>query len=463
MKPIESPPGRRNFRVMLIATYEMGRQPFGLASPAAWLKSDGFDVTTADVAVEPLPQAAIPDADFIAFYLPMHTATRLAGELLPKIREANPTAKLCCYGLYAPLNGEFLRGLGVHFILGGEFEADLRDICRALRKGRTPSASPERETVPLPRLQFKIPDRRGLPELSRYARLVDGNATEITGYTEASRGCKHRCRHCPVVPVYQGRFRIVQIDVVLADIRQQVEAGAGHITFGDPDFFNGIGHAMAIVRQFHRQFPETTYDVTIKVEHLLRHREHLAELRRTGCRLITTAVESFDNEVLKILDKGHTFQDFKTAAALVDHCGIALNPTFIPFTPWMSLTGYSNFLKNLWEMNLIPNVSPVQMAIRLLVPRGSLLLPAMKPYITGFNSRKLSFEWKHPDSRMDRLQAELTALIAGATANGNSRPEIFRKVWELARDFDAESEPLPVMETAPARATVPYLNEPWYC
>jgi hypothetical protein len=41
-----------------------------------------------------------------------------------------------------------------------------------------------------------------------------------------------------VVPVYNGVFRIVQRDVVLADIRQQVAMGAEHITFGDPDFFN---------------------------------------------------------------------------------------------------------------------------------------------------------------------------------------------------------------------------------
>jgi len=441
----------------------MGRQPFGLASPAAWLKPDGFDVMTVDTAVETLPLSAIPGADLIAFYLPMHTATRLVSELLPKIRETNPAAKLCCYGLYAPLNKDFLRRLGVHFILGGEFEADLLKICRSLREGGTPPVVTDRRSASLPRLPFKIPDRRGLPDLSRYARLIDGNTRKITGYTEASRGCKHRCKHCPVVPVYQGRFRVVQPEVVLADIRQQVAAGARHITFGDPDFFNGIGHAMAIVRQFHREFPEVTYDVTIKVEHLLRYGEQLAELRRTGCRLITTAVESFDDQVLKILDKRHTFQDFQNAADLVFRSGIALSPTFIPFTPWMSLTGYQNFLKKIWEMNLVPNVSPVQLAIRMLLPRGSLLLPAMKPYVTRFNSRKLSFEWEHPDPRMDRLQAELEVLIAGATADSQSRPAIFRRVWERTIDFGANSDPLPAMETLPDRAAIPYLNEPWYC
>src|SRR3972149_9838662 len=95
------------------------------------------------------------------------------------------------------------------------------------------------------------------------------------GYTEASRGCKHLWRHCPIVPIYEGRFRIVQREVVLADIRQQVEAGARHITFGDPDFLNGPGHALAVARGLHAEFPGLTFDVTAKIEHLLRHRDRL--------------------------------------------------------------------------------------------------------------------------------------------------------------------------------------------
>ena len=48
---------------------------------------------------------------------------------------------------------------------------------------------------------------------------------------------------------------MVQREIVLADIRQQVAAGAQHITFGDPDFFNGPGHAIAIVEALARGIP----------------------------------------------------------------------------------------------------------------------------------------------------------------------------------------------------------------
>ena len=135
---------------------------------------------------------------------------------------------------------------------------------------------------------------------------MPGGGRRLVGYTEASRGCRHLCRHCPVVPIYDGQFRVVQPEVVLADIDAQVAAGAGHITFGDPDFFNGPTHAMRIVAALHAKHPAVSYDVTIKVEHLLQHRDLVPRLAATGCAFVTSAVESVDDRVLALLDKGHT-------------------------------------------------------------------------------------------------------------------------------------------------------------
>src|SRR5688572_24560436 len=115
----------QNLRVVLISTYELGHQPFGLASPAAWLRESGAQVTCLDLAVEGLDESAIAAADLVAFYVPMHTATRLAARLLPRVQQLTPHAHLCCYGLYAPVNAEYLRGLGAGTILGGEFEEGL--------------------------------------------------------------------------------------------------------------------------------------------------------------------------------------------------------------------------------------------------------------------------------------------------------------------------------------------------
>ncbi len=196
----------------------------------------------------------------------------------------------------------------------------------------------------------------------------------MTGYTEASRGCKHLCRHCPVVPVYGGRFRVVDPDVVMEDVRAQVASGAQHITFGDPDFWNGIGHARRVVAAFAREFPGITYDVTIKIEHLLEHREHLSELGETGCAFVTSAVESVDDGLLAKLEKGHTRADFEQVAAEMRDAGLPLVPTFVAFTPWTSLQQYADLVATVDQLGLIEHVAPVQWSIRLLIPRGSRLL-----------------------------------------------------------------------------------------
>jgi radical SAM superfamily enzyme YgiQ (UPF0313 family) len=195
--------------IVLISTYELGRQPFGLASPAAWLRKRGHRVAALDLARQSLDEAAIGDAALIAIYLPMHTATRLAAQLIPLLREQNPGAHLCCYGLYAPMNVDYLRALGVSTILGGEFEDGLVHLAERLAThGKQASAQPAESMISMARLQFEVPDRSGMPSMEKYAHLiVPGDGYRIVGSTEASRGCKHLCRHCPIVPVYKGVFR----------------------------------------------------------------------------------------------------------------------------------------------------------------------------------------------------------------------------------------------------------------
>ncbi|MCC6168241.1 MAG: radical SAM protein [Caldilineaceae bacterium] len=455
--------------VVLISTYELGRQPFGLASPAAWLRELGAQVTCLDLAIQRLDEAAIAAAGLVAIHVPMHTATRIAAHVLPRVRQLNPQAHLCCYGLYAPLNAAYLRSLGSRTILGGEFEQGLADLYTRLAQ------APESTTLPQPeplistaRQPFHVPDRSDLPPLHRYAKLYLDDAPRVTGYTEASRGCKHLCRHCPIVPVYQGRFRIVPREVVLEDIRRQVRAGAQHITFGDPDFFNGPGHALALVQALHAEFPALSYDVTIKVEHLVKQARHLPTLRDTGCVLITTAVEALDPQVLAYLDKGHTRADFEKAVALCRLHGLALNPTFVTFTPWTSPTAYADLLDTIERLDLVEYVTPIQYAIRLLIPAGSRLLelPEVQAMVGPFEQATLTYPWQHPDPRVDDLYAAVRRAVQAGQEQGQNRQDIFAAIRQLA--YQAAGRPIPGdwlrRQLGGRRAkAIPYLSEPWYC
>lgn len=437
-------------RVLLVSTYDLGHQPLGLASPAAWLAGAGFAVECLDLSRQLLRDEAVRGADVVAFHLPMHTATRLALEVLGRVRAANPAARICFYGLYGQANAAHLLSLGADAVISGEYEAELVDFVRG---GTQPAAR-----TSLERLAFRVPDRSGLPALGTYARLAVGPERRVVGYTEASRGCRHLCLHCPVPPVYAGRVRVVQADVVAADIDAQVAAGAEHITFGDPDFLNAPAHGMRVVAALHARHPRLTYDVTVKVEHLRRHARLLPTLARTGCLFVTSAVESTDDRVLGLLRKGHTRADFAAAVRDCRAAGVAVNPTFVAFHPWTTRAALLDTFEMLDGLDLVGSVAPIQLTTRLLVPAGSLLLglPELAAALGPFDGARLVYPWSHADPSIDALHAEFEAVVAESARCGRDRYETFDRLHALAG-----GRPCP--RAATARPDVPQFLEPWFC
>jgi radical SAM superfamily enzyme YgiQ (UPF0313 family) len=445
-------------KIVLISTYELGRQPFGLVSPAAWLRGAGHEVMCLDLTRQDLDEAAIRSAELIAIYLPMHTATRLAAHLIPTLREKNPKVRICCYGLYAPMNANYLRSLGVEKLIGGEFEKEL-----VRWAGNAGTGDDSSSVTSMERLLFVVPDREGLPAIEKYAHLVlpDGGY-RVVGSTEASRGCKHLCRHCPIVPVYKGVFRVIGREVVMEDIRRQIAAGAQHISFGDPDFFNGIRHAIELMDEFRREFPSVTYDVTIKIEHLRKHEDLLPKLRETGCLFVISAVESVDDDILSALEKGHTRADFLHVAQKFRGLELTLHPTFVPFTPWTTMDGYLDLLSVLQKAALVENVAPVQLGIRLLIPEGSRMLELedVRKIIGPFDPESLVYPWTNSDARLDVLSAKVQSIAAAADAAKWPRAKTFEAIWKAAHN--AAGLRAPELRLSQGKA-VPFLSEPWYC
>jgi radical SAM superfamily enzyme YgiQ (UPF0313 family) len=445
--------------ILLVACYELGHQPLSLAWPAAFFARAGYRPAVMDLSVEPFDADKVRRARLVAVAVPMHTALRLGVAAATRVRALNRAAHICFYGHYATLNADDLLARGLaDSVLGGELETALVDLARRLDD----AASPPRVT--LTKLDFPVPARSALPSLKKYAHLDRDGAPHLVGYVEASRGCKHGCRHCPIPPVYGRRFFVVPAETVLADIRQQIAAGATHITFGDPDFLNGPRHALAVARALHTEFPGVTFDFTAKIEHLLAQRAHLAELAALGALFVVSAAESLDDAVLSILDKGHTRADLEEALALTRAAGLSLRPTWVAFTPWTALDGYRAWLDFLAGERLVDATDPVQYALRLLVPPGSWLLdhPAMRPHLRELNAEGFNYEWTHPDPRMDRLQAEVARTVAAAADRYQDAAMTFDRVRALTAAAAGMPSPA-LLALPPDRRRPPRLSEPWFC
>ncbi len=461
-----------------------------------------------DLAVEEFPTHRAAKADLIAIAVPMHTALRVGVDAARQARAANPDAHLCFFGLYAWLNREYLlngqngvQGIA-DSVVAGETEPVLVELAQCLSTGQSTApvkglTTPERASAPnLARLSLPLPDRSTLPQLDKYAHYVeerpvgengDEPAAVRAGYVEASRGCLHKCRHCPVVPVYNGRYFVVPVETIIADVRQQVEAGARHITFGDPDFLNGPGHARKVARALHSAFPGLSFDFTAKVEHLLQHRALLPELVECGASFAVSAFESTSDRVLARLQKGHTRRQMEELVAALRNSGLSLQPTWMPFTPWTALDDYLLMLRWIREQGLIPNVPPVQLSIRMLVPPHSALLEDddAASWRGTLDSSNFTYRWQHPDPRMDALQLEVARIaeVAGrheAAVPSNESSEMAVRsdqatngesfdpfaVFRLIEQTAYRSAGLPAPDWSFPSSRVPQpprLTEHWFC
>ena len=458
--------------VLLISCYELGHQPFGVASAAAHLLAEGrHRVECLDLAVEVIDEVKVRRADFVGISTPMHTAIRLgvkAGEL---VRRLNPQCHICYFGLYASLNEDYLLDGVADSVIGGEFETPLTQHVDHLAGNGSPGPGgvslPEVRGPPnLSRQQFLPPARHLLPPLDKYARLrTSEGELRLVGYVEASRGCAHRCRHCPIPAVYGGRLRIVQQEVVLADIDNLVRMGAQHINFGDPDFLNGVKHSLGIVREMRNRHPELSFDFTAKIEHLIQHRDVVMELAALGCVFVLSAVESVDDRILRYLDKGHTRDDVVTALEITRVAGVALRPSLLPFTPWTTLSGYLELLEFVQNHDLVYQLDPVQYSIRLLLPPGSWLLdiPEIQPYLGSLIEEDFVYTWQHPDPRVDMLQRRVARVAEEAASSSEDPATTFDRIKKLtlATIFGKPTVAQPRYRRRSARP--PHLTEAWFC
>ena len=449
----------KTLNVVLISLYDLGHQPLPIASAAALLQDMKCDVTIIDLVNFQSDDTPIINADLILLSVPMHTAARMAVNLLPELKTINPSAHFSVFGLYALHLQDALDDKLIDSAMSGEFESNLKILIMDLKKLKSNLKNIsgwEEPKINFDRQKFLTPSRDQLPSLEKYAKIIFEDKEKITGYVETSHGCAHVCPHCPVTAVYKGKFRIVDVNSILLDVDNLVSNGAEHITFGDPDFFNAPKHSFKVASLIKQKYPHLTFDAIIKVEHILEYEPLLKDLHAVDFLFITSAFESMNEVVLQKLQKGHTAHDMQKAIDVCREASLLIKPTWIPFTPWMQLDDYSRMLNFIISNKIINMTSSVQFAIRLLIPKFSTLLQQIADdgINTHYSKLKLTHEWEHTDRRVESLFGKISLLVD--QCNGD---DFFTKLCQLVEKNTGQK----ILKFEPNDSYAIGSSEEWYC
>ncbi len=392
-------------KVQLISTDEVGFQPLGLAAVKPFLDPHAtvslFDTTQEEYFYD-------PTSALIAFSVPTFGAIDSAVKMAKEIRQKGYDKHIVFYNQYATVQPETFLIDAQCLVVMGEFETVLRDITKSILDGTDPYAVdfvysttnkyPEKK---LRRTEFLAPDRSSLPALKNYA-YKNG---KLVGNIETMRGCAHGCTYCSVFAAYQKRVVKYPLEAILEDVKQLVAMGAEHITVIDADFFSTGKRGIKVIEAIHNLFPELTYDITLRLDDVIRYREFFADLKAFGCVEITSAFEFPSDQVLKEFEKKITLAEMNEGLEILRQTGIKIVPTFITYNPWMDNKQLAEFGDYLKDTKLMEDIDEMQLKTRLLLYKGSPLLDNDTIKSLELVDKGTYYDWKHADAQVDEMYA----------------------------------------------------------
>ena len=456
--------------ILLVACYELGHQPLTVAWAAAFLSARGYAPAVMDVSVEPFdPEKATPRAPRRRVRAHAHGAPgRDRGDRAGARRESR-RCHVAAWGLYAQLNADYLLAHGVDSVIGGEAEGALVALAEAL-EADTGAPVPGVRTTARPaapvlsRLGFPVPSRAALPSLKQYARLERDGRHELVGYVEASRGCKHLCRHCPIPPVYGGRFFVVPPDVVMADVRQCVEAGATHVTFGDPGLperprpraGRGPGPPRRVPARDLRRHGEGRAPPAAP-----RHAAGAPDARLRVRGVGGGVAQRYRAPPPRQGPHAGGRRRARPADARGRHPAPAHLGGVHAVDDARGLPGHAGLRRRGRPGGLGRSRSSTRSGSWCRRARSWSITRRCARTSAPWSSGRSPTRWTHPDPRMDALQAEVARIVEAAAEAHADDAATFDQVWRAAGIGTAGRRP--VERVAPDRPRPPRLTEPWFC
>ena len=427
-------------KILLTSFYDLGKQPKIIAEIVDRYNSAEIDFDFFDFSVED-QNKDLENYDVLGIYAPMHTATILSIEYIKDKKLPN---KMFTFGLYGSVLEDF--NSSIRYIK--DIESDELALFLEINDDHQFS------------LKNNIPNRQIFPDISNYAHLVDGSNNIIAGSVETTYGCKHSCTHCPVPISFNGTFKTYSLEKIISDVENQVNQGAKHISFNDPDFFNGPIHALKILESLNKKFPTITYDSTIKVEHIIKYKKYFKELSSLNMVFVISAFETTNDLVLSILEKNHTSNDLNTSIEISQDFGIDVRPTWMPFSPWTELNDLSNIVNLIEKYKLRETVDPIQLTIKLLIPKHSLIIkkPEINKYLGNYEKNSLSFKWDYENNDVEKLQSSLFDFILH-----NSELDEHKQYLGMVNIIEKFTDTELLKNSTYDFKNVPKLSETWFC
>lgn len=407
-------------KVAVVSAFEAKLQPILAASAAGALRSAGAQVSAwdADVCPNDFPGG---DFDLVLISIPSYEGIEAGAEVASRFKLAGARRVLVC-GQYAWLNAGTLAELTDGVVV--DEPEGMTGSLLAYARGEVTAAQVEgiftgEGTRPKPRRRtardWRLPARDLFPPIANYPE--HSTKFGLLGNIEATRGCHHKCSYCAVYAAYGVAAIPVDADIVLADAAQLAAQGARHFAFVDAEFFNTRRHALHVMEAVADRLGPVTFELTTRFDHILEFEAEINQMTGLGLRVITSALEFPSEKVLQVFDKGIDVPGIKKAIRAAKAAGLELRPTFITFTPWVTLTEIEALEDFLDETGIADWVDHTARQTRVLLFKGSPLLGS--PWLDGVTliDRGFYYDWVHPDPAVDELWAQRRqeAVEAGAT------------------------------------------------
>mgnify|MGYP000573349385 CR=1 FL=1 len=313
-------------------TYSVGL-PLGLAYIAAYLLNEKIDVQVIDAVGDGLstrkgfkkkyviigmPFESIVNkihkkTDLIAVSVKYCTQHNIAIMLIAEIRRRFPKTPIVVGGNQCTYHYNDFLDEGVDFVVLGEGERALYDICRylekkvklkdisgvAYRKGRQTIVNKSEFIDDLDSIPF--PARHLFP-LDKYAREKTGfgPTNNISTSIVSSRGCPYKCSYCTSSIFWGRRWRARSPKNVVDEIEEcVVKYGIRELFFIDDNLTLDKERAKEIFRKIIHRGIKITWGATngVRVENI--DDEMIRLMKSSGCIHLTFAPESGSQRVLQ--------------------------------------------------------------------------------------------------------------------------------------------------------------------